>query len=92
MDPNDLRGQLLKLHEELTQIEQIDPRSRQPLAEIMEDVKRLLEPAGAPSAAVPARPSLSNRLGKIAVQFEADHPTLAESALRLVDLLVKAGL
>jgi hypothetical protein len=31
-------------------------------------------------------------LEKIAVQFEADHPTLAASSRRLVDLLGKVGL
>jgi hypothetical protein len=39
-----------------------------------------------------AAPSLPDRLEKIAVQFEADHPTLAASSRRLVDLLGKVGL
>ena len=39
-----------------------------------------------------APPSLTERLEKVAVQFEADHPTLAASSRRLVDLLGKAGL
>jgi enoyl-CoA hydratase/carnithine racemase len=36
--------------------------------------------------------SLADRLEQIAVQFEVDHPTLAASARRLVDLLGKVGL
>ena len=94
MDPNVLRDQLSKLHEELTRVKQVDPRSKQLLAEIMEDIKRLMESADASVTAIPAAapPSLSNRLEKIAVQFEADHPTLAASSRRLVDLLGKAGL
>jgi Domain of unknown function (DUF4404) len=36
--------------------------------------------------------SLPDRLERIAVQFEVDHPTLAASSRRLVDLLGKAGL
>ncbi len=36
--------------------------------------------------------SLPDRLEQIAVQFELDHPTLAASSRRLVDLLGKVGL
>jgi hypothetical protein len=94
MDPNVLRDQLMKLHEELGMAKRVDPRSNQLLAEIMEDIKRLMEQsADAPAASVPAAPpSLPDRLEKIAVQFEADHPTLAASSRRLVDLLGKVGL
>ena len=92
MDPNVLREQLSKLHEELGAAQRVDPQSNQLLGEIMEDIKRLMQqPADA--AAAPAAPqSLPNRLETIAVQFEADHPTLAASSRRLVDLLSKAGL
>ncbi len=91
MDPNLLRYQLTKLHEELGNVRQLDPRSNQLLGEIMEDIKRLM--AQSPSAApVAEHPSLPDRLEKIAVQFEVDHPTLAASSRRLVDLLGKVGL
>lgn len=94
MDPNVLRDQLVKLHEELMRVEHIDPRSKQLLGELMEDIKRLMEPAGTPADALPtgAPPSLADRLETIAVQFEVDHPTLASSSRRLVDLLAKVGL
>jgi hypothetical protein len=36
--------------------------------------------------------SLPERLEKVAVQFEAEHPTLAASARRLVDLLNEVGI
>jgi len=36
--------------------------------------------------------SLPDRLERVAVQFEADHPTLAASARRLVDLLGEVGI
>jgi hypothetical protein len=108
MDPNVLRDQLTKLHEELKRVSSVDSRSSQLLSEIMEDIKRLLPqfPAASSSTASlsPAMPtaaavsipasdsSLSDRLEKIAVQFEVDHPTLAASSRRLVDLLGKVGL
>jgi hypothetical protein len=100
MDTDALREQLMKLHEELGVARRIDPRSQQLLGEIMEDIKRLMDQdlmasdaVGAPSAVrSTAAPSLPDRLEKIAVQFEADHPTLAASSRRLVDLLGKVGL
>ena len=100
MDPTALRDQLTKLHEELGNTQFVDPRSAQLLTELMQDIKRLTErPPGlveTQAAAAPtistAEPSLPDRLELIAVQFEADHPTLAASSRRLVDLLGKAGL
>jgi hypothetical protein len=100
MDTDALREQLMKLHAELGVARRIDPRSHQLLGEIMEDIKRLMDQdLRAPEAAgadLPVRsavaPSLPDRLEKIAVQFEADHPTLAASSRRLVDLLGKVGL
>jgi len=93
MDPNVLREQLTKLHEELGLAREVDPRSAQLLQEIMQDIKRLTESQAPPLAPPPMpRPSLSDRLEGIAVRFEAQHPTLAASSRRLVDLLGKAGL
>jgi enoyl-CoA hydratase/carnithine racemase len=98
MDPNLLRDQLSKLHEELGSVRHVDPRSKQLLAEVLEDIQRLLQRdraagAQAQSAALPpGNASLPERLEKVAVQFEADHPTLAASSRRLIDLLGKAGL
>jgi hypothetical protein len=107
MDTNALREHLTTLHRELGAVREVDPRSSQLLGEIMDDIKRLLERSSAAGTAtpVPSPPaatasgagshngtSLADRLEKIAVQFEADHPTLAASARRLVDLLGKVGL
>ena len=91
MEPEELREQLMKLHQELGAVSHVDPGSGRLLRELMEDNKRLTQPASDP-AATAAAPSLPDRLEKIAVQFEADHPTLAASSRRLVDLLAKAGL
>jgi hypothetical protein len=100
MDTDALREQLMKLHEELGVARRIDPRSQQLLGEIMEDIRRLMDQdltashqaGGSLPGRSAAAPSLPDRLEKIAVQFEADHPTLAASSRRLVDLLGKVGL
>ena len=97
MDPDVLRDQLAQLHAELGRMRQVDPRSNQLLIDVLKDIQRLLEQQRADAAAPalgpgPAQQSLSDRLEKVAVQFEVDHPTLAASSRRLIDLLGKAGL
>ena len=85
MDKNTLRDLVAKLHAELTDALRADPKSRERLSEMMQDINRLIDkPADSPSS---PHGSLPDRLERIAVQFEADHPTLAASARRLVDLL-----
>ncbi len=82
--------------------------NHQLLIDVQQDIQRLLElervgdstsgdapaiaPGSAAPGAAPVNPSLPERLEKIAVQFEVDHPTLAVSSRRLIDLLGKAGL
>ena len=97
MDTDHLRKQLATLHTELADAHAADPRLRGLLVKVMEDIARLLERPATHSPTVPASPStapesVADRLESLAVQFEADHPALAASVRRIVDLLVKAGL
>jgi hypothetical protein len=48
------------------------------------------EPAGPADSSVDK--TLPDRLERVAVQFEAQHPTLAASARRLIDLLSEVGI
>jgi hypothetical protein len=89
MVPETLSVQLAKLHEDLKGARELDPQSRQLLAEVLADIQRLMAAQG--SAARPPR-SLADRLENIVVRFEAGHPTLAASSRRLIDLLGTAGL
>lgn len=90
MDKNSLREHLAKLQAELTDAHRTDPKYRESLSEMMQDINRLIDKS-ADSTPSPDR-SLPDRLERIAVQFEADHPTLAASARRLVDLLGEVGI
>lgn len=91
MDQKSLRERFAKLHADLANAHEKNPATRQSLGEILPDVKRLVdEPAGAADPSVDK--SLSERLERVAVQFEAEHPTLAASARRLIDLLNEAGI
>ena len=90
MDHNTLRERLAKLHAELTNAHQENPETRKSLGEILPDVKRLVDQVGAD---VPAQArSLPDRLERVAVRFEAEHPTLAASARQLIDLLSDVGI
>ena len=90
MDQNSLRDLAAKLHAELSEALRADPKSRESLSEMMQDINRLIDkPADSPSS---AQLSLPGRLERIAVQFEADHPTMAASARRLIDLLGEVGI
>jgi hypothetical protein len=91
MDQNTVRERLAKLHDELTHAQRENPAARPSLDEILPDVKRMVEQApGAGGAATSS--SLPDRLERLAVQFEADHPRLADSARRLIDLLGEVGI
>jgi hypothetical protein len=90
MDKNSLRDLVAKLHGELTEALRQDPKSRESLSDMMKDINRLIDkPTVMPSS---PHGSLPDRLERVAVQFEADHPTLAASARRLVDLLGEVGI
>jgi hypothetical protein len=57
---------------------------------MMQDINRLIDKPADPVSSIQA--SLPDRLERVAVQFEANHPTLAASARRLVDLLSEVGI
>jgi Domain of unknown function (DUF4404) len=91
MDKKSLRERIAKLHAELSAAHRDDPEARRPLGEILPDIKRLAEqPEAFGSASSDA--SLSRRLERVAVQFEADHPALAGNVRRIVDLLGEVGI
>jgi hypothetical protein len=90
MDQEELREHLAKLREQLTEAHHADPEHKESLHEVLQDVHRIIDKPADPAAA--ADPSLTERLEKIAVQFEAGHPTLAASARRLVELLGEVGI
>jgi Domain of unknown function (DUF4404) len=91
MDKETLRERLAKLHAELASMHRDNPATRKSLGEVLPEVKRMVDqPAGGADSA--ADKTLPDRLERIAVQFEAVHPTLAASARRLIDLLGEVGI
>jgi hypothetical protein len=84
-----LRELLSRVHDRLRKAGSVDPESRKLLAEVMDDIERALraDEAGRKKSGrhVP-------RLETLAVQFEADHPGLAQQLRQLADVLGKAGI
>ncbi len=89
MDEKTIRERLAHLHGELNDAHQANPAVQPALSEILPDVKRLAEGDLGSSA---EHAALSQRLEKVAVQFEAAHPAIAGSVRRLVDLLAEVGI
>jgi hypothetical protein len=83
-----LEQSLAQLHAELARATRVDAEARQLLRALLADIERLLKQgdAVAGSAAAP------HRLEGLAVEFEAEHPSLAASLRQFIDLLGKTGL
>jgi uncharacterized protein (DUF2267 family) len=91
MDKKTVRERLAKLHAELADAHHEDPATRQSLDQVLPDVKRIVDqPPG--DAEPPVDKTLPDRLERVAVQFEAEHPKLAATARRLIDLLGEVGI
>ena len=72
---------------------QVEDSSKRLLREVLADIERLLSTGKAAPAAVPAAQAQSqSRLEALAVEFEADHPSLSASLREFIDLLGRAGL
>ena len=86
---------LARIHERLNEAGAVDTGSRQMLGEVMRDIERALA-HGAPASVVVTGGGESSgntsRLEALAVRFEADHPALAATLRRLVDLLSEVGI
>jgi hypothetical protein len=85
MERESVRARLAQIHDELTQAHAADPETRAHLDGVLPDVQRL-------AAGGSQDDGLKERLERVAVQFEANHPTVAGSVRRLVDLLGEVGI
>ncbi|MDH3689679.1 MAG: DUF4404 family protein [Gammaproteobacteria bacterium] len=90
MDKQRLLELLKGLHSELEATESVDAESDELLRTVMTDIHRLLDNRGeAPSD---QGKTINERMKKIAVQFEADHPRLSMTMNEVMDALNKMGI
>jgi hypothetical protein len=95
LDRESLQVLLAKVHERLNEAGSVDRASREQLRQVMADLERALGQGGpdgvtGPKGAASAVEAHTPRLESLAVRFEADHPGLAATLRRLIDLLGKA--
>ena len=100
-DRESLQALLARVHERLNEAGSVDSGSRELLSQLMGDIERTLQQGnrspgntegGSSSTMAVAAQTHTPRLEALAVQFEADHPSLSAALNRLVDLLGKAGI
>jgi Domain of unknown function (DUF4404) len=104
-DRESLQVLLARIHDRLNEAGSVDAGSRELLTQVMGDIERALAAQGAATqgtqaqgvpgqGAPPAQATEANtsRLEALAVRFEADHPALAATVRRLVDLLGEVGI
>jgi hypothetical protein len=92
MNQESLRELLARVHERLNQAGgSVDAESRGLLSTVMRDIERTLGNGDAPAPATAAGAHVP-RLEALAVRFEADYPSLAETLRQILDVLGKAGL
>lgn len=90
MDRNKLLETLKNLHTELERAESVDEESNQLLHTVMNDIRRLVDEGDV--SASDAGKSINERLKKVAVKFEADHPRVAMTMNEVLDALNKMGI
>ena len=84
-DRESLQTLLGKVHQRLNEVGSPDTGSREMLTQVMRDIEKALGQGGRAEAN-------TSRLESLAVRFEADHPDLAASLRRLVNLLSEVGI
>jgi Flp pilus assembly CpaE family ATPase len=87
MSEASLHELLARVHERLRKAGAVDPESRAMLADVMDDIERTLRAEKRSDEEHPVP-----RLEGLAVQFEAEHPGLAQQLRQLADVLGKAGI
>ena len=78
---------LNQVHEQLQQQDSLDSDSQALLQQVLADVKA----ASGSEKIDEMQPDLSDRIEQQAVQFEQDHPTLAEILRQIMDTLGRIG-
>ncbi len=90
MSESQLREHLERLHTELEETDSVDDEARRLLAEVMQDIRAVLDRSD--EAPASSGPSLADRLAEATQRFEESHPTLAATIGRVADTLSNLGI
>lgn len=95
MTEETLRQLLARVHERLSSSSTIDPEARDMLVTVMQDIDGALgKGSAAASGSAGSAPAAATapRLEALAVQFEAEHPAIAQLLRQIGALLGQAGI
>ena len=90
MSESQLREHLERLHTELEETDSVDDEARRLLAEVMQDIRAVLDRSDYEPAS--SNPSLADRLAEATQRFEESHPALAATVGRVADTLSNLGI
>jgi len=85
--PTELERRLEELHAELARTQNVDPKSRELLADVQRDIETVLA-----RSQEPAQGSLRQRLEAAIQHFETSHPVLTATMGRVMDQLANMGI
>lgn len=92
MDKQQLESSLATLHEELSNVENVDPSTRQLLVTLMQDIAQVLTSDNRDETAQPTPTHRSDNLRNLVTEFEAEHPQLARTIGQIADGLASIGI
>lgn len=84
---SELERRLEELHAELARTQNVDPKSRELLADVQRDIETALARSDEP-----AHGSLRERLAAAIEHFETSHPVLTATMGRVMDQLANMGI
>lgn len=84
-----LRATVRELEQELSEVDSLDPATRQVLSQAAREIQAAL---GANASAPLSTPGITQRLRDAAAEFESSHPTLSGVLERVVDALGQLGI
>ena len=90
MAQRELLDAIQSLQAELAEVDRIDPKTQAALGKVTDELQRLLDPADA-TTTDDVETSSEGVRGYL-MEFEADHPRLAETLGRLADGLANMGI
>ena len=85
---NQLRGELKMLHELLENVDEVSGPTKEAMQLLADDIQRLLEE----ESATEEWPSVGQRWRDVVLDFEAQHPRLAQVMDQITNVLANAGI
>ena len=91
-DRQRLQATLDELHQQLNDVDEIDPALREQLGSALRDIQMALQARAAGNPPAAGTDSVAQRLQEAAREFEENHPALSGTIGSLIDALGRMGI